>query len=108
MPSTASGCKMTRYPSATGNTVPFAEPGEDLGRGFTFTAIHLFQSAPNAFYGVGPIQPVEQGLVTLGVLDDELRSAVDRQHDGGPSPLHLRDELCRPALEIRERLDVAV
>jgi hypothetical protein len=54
------------------------EPPLRLFKGDSFAAIELFHTLTDRRYSLGALQSVEQGLIAVGILDDEFSPAIDR------------------------------
>jgi hypothetical protein len=56
----------------------FPEPPLCLFKGDSFAALELFHALADRRYSLGALQSVEQGLIAVGILDDEFSPAIDR------------------------------
>jgi hypothetical protein len=54
------------------------EPPLRLFKRGSFAAFELFHALTDRRYSLGALQSVEQGLIAVGILDDEFSPAIDR------------------------------
>ena len=82
------------------------EPFFELGQRSHVASVHIGQAAIDAFEGLEFIDLVEELLVGGGVLHDEFRFSVDREHQRMAGLTHPGKKLTGMALEIAEGMDV--
>src|SRR5262245_39638727 len=80
-----------------------AQPVKHLPRRLRAAGLYIRQSP---LYAFDRLDAIKQGLVGLGILHDQLRLAIDRQHKGVPGLPQAVQQIDRVALEVAERADI--
>src|SRR5271157_6006855 len=85
----------------------FSEQSLRLGKGDSFAAVELFHPLTDGCDGFGALQPVQQGLITAGILNHECGPAVNSQNQRGFPGFEPPDISLEIALKLGDRANLA-